>query len=61
MIAELAPAYVVAPPRAAVNRPMVIAPREPVVVAPRESGVVTTGYSTVRSCFTDLIGIERCY
>ncbi len=61
VIAEPPSTYVVAPPGTVVNRPMVVAPRQPVVVAPRESGIVTTGYSTVRSCFTDLIGIERCY
>jgi len=57
-------------PARVANAPMVIAPREAVaprrseiveVVAPRQPEIVTTGYSTVRSCFTDLIGVERCY
>jgi len=70
VIAE--PPAVVAAPRARVvvtepQRRVVMAPRPaavvdpPLAVVPRDSGIVTTGYSTVRSCFTDLAGIERCY
>jgi hypothetical protein len=66
------PAAVIAAPRARVvvtepRRRVVMAPRPaavvnpPLAVVPRDSGIVTTGYSTVRSCFTDLAGIERCY
>jgi hypothetical protein len=62
-VVDQAPRYLYDQPRTVVSRPRVIAPREPVVVAP--SGIVntgyTTGYSTVRSCFTDLAGRERCY
>ena len=56
------PADVAAPPARVISRPMAIAPREATTrIVPRESGIVTTGYSTVRSCFTDLAGVERCY
>jgi hypothetical protein len=62
VVAEPPVSYVVAPPARVINRPLAIAPREATTrVVPRESGIVTTGYSTVRSCFTDLIGVERCY
>ncbi len=60
-VVDQAPPYLFERPRTVVTRPRIVAPREPVVVAPRESGIVTTGYSTVRSCFTDLAGVERCY
>jgi hypothetical protein len=48
------PAVVAPPPAAAINP-------APVAAAPSASEMVTTGYSTVRSCFTDLVGVERCY
>ena len=49
-----APAVVAAPAATTVVE-------RPLDIVPDNSGIVTTGYSTVRSCFTDLIGIERCY
>ena len=59
------PATVVAPPAAIVAEPPVVAERPivapPTMASPPRGGIVTTGYSTVRSCFTDLAGIERCY
>jgi hypothetical protein len=71
VIAEPPSSYlVVAPPRdVAVNPPLVIkpprtyAPREVYEprVLPRDTGIVTTGSSTLRSCFVDLSGLERCY
>jgi hypothetical protein len=47
--------------RERIVRESVVAPRDEVVVAPRESGIVTTGFSTDRNCFIDLVGRERCY
>lgn len=58
-VVDQARPYLFERPRTVVTQPRIVAPREPVVVAPRVSGIVTTGYSTVRSCFTDLAGVER--
>jgi hypothetical protein len=61
VVTERAPMVVAEPPVVAAAPPAAVV--EPPVMAalPPASGIVTTGYSTVRSCFTGLSGIERCY